>query len=35
LLNQLSEAAAKQWTGTFNPRPVNEKVLLEIYQGAW
>jgi alcohol dehydrogenase len=34
LLPGLSEAAAKQWTGTFNPRPVDEKSLLNIYQGA-
>lgn len=35
LLPSLSEAAAKQWTGTFNPRPVDEKCLLNIYQRAF
>jgi alcohol dehydrogenase len=33
-LGSLSAAAAKQWTGTFNPRPVNEQALLGIYQEA-
>jgi alcohol dehydrogenase len=26
--------AAKQWTGTFNPRPVGEAELLELYTKA-
>jgi hypothetical protein len=34
-LSELSAAAAKQWTGTFNPRPVDEEVLLNIYQSAY
>ncbi|MBM4075305.1 MAG: iron-containing alcohol dehydrogenase, partial [Planctomycetes bacterium] len=33
-LPQLSMEAAKQWTGTFNPRPVDAKSLLELYQAA-
>lgn len=30
----LSEAAAKQWTGTFNPRPLDAAKLAEIYRAA-
>ena len=33
-LQELAEAAAKQWTGNFNPRPVDAESLLEIYQAA-
>ena len=33
-LPELSEAAAKQWTGNFNPRPVDANSLLQIYQAA-
>jgi alcohol dehydrogenase len=31
-LPRLSEEAAEQWTGRFNPRPINP---LEIYECAW
>ena len=30
----LAEAAAKQWTGNFNPRKIGPAELLEIYQRA-
>jgi alcohol dehydrogenase len=30
----LAEAAAKQWTGTFNPRPVDVDSLTAIYESA-
>jgi alcohol dehydrogenase len=33
-LPQLAQDAAKQWTGTFNPRPVGEQELLAIYEQA-
>ena len=32
---ELAEAAAKQWTGTFNPRVVDQRSLLGIYQNAF
>jgi alcohol dehydrogenase len=35
MLPVLAEEAAKQWTGGFNPRPVAERDLLEIYQKAY
>ncbi len=31
----LSEAAGKQWTGTFNPRPFDAVAAREIYECAW
>ena len=34
-LSQLAEDAAKQWTGTFNPRKVGAEELLHIYQQAY
>lgn len=34
LLPRLAEEAAAQWTGTFNPRPVDKSSLLELYQCA-
>ncbi|MEM9410407.1 MAG: iron-containing alcohol dehydrogenase [Planctomycetota bacterium] len=34
-LPALAEAAAQQWTGNFNPRPVNPENLLSIYQSAF
>ena len=34
-LPQLAEEAAQQWTGTFNPRPVNAPSLLELYEKAF
>ncbi len=32
---ELAAAAAVQWTGTFNPRDVDQESLLEIYQRAF
>ena len=34
LLPQLATEAAQQWTGRFNPRPVDATALQELYQGA-
>ena len=34
-LTTLAEAAAAQWTGTFNPRPFGEREALEVYQCAY
>jgi alcohol dehydrogenase len=34
-IEALSEAASQQWTGTFNPRDVNQESLLGIYQNAF
>jgi alcohol dehydrogenase len=34
-LPQLAEEAAKQWTGTFNPRPVDAASLLKLYERAF
>jgi alcohol dehydrogenase len=34
-LAQLSEEAAKQWTGSFNPRPFDQAGALEVYQWAF
>lgn len=34
-LRELAADAAKQWTGTFNPRQVGEPELLELYQAAY
>ncbi|WP_238381278.1 iron-containing alcohol dehydrogenase [Mariniblastus fucicola] len=34
-LPQLAEGAAKQWTGTFNPRDVDQESLLSVYESAW
>lgn len=31
----LAEEAAKQWTGTFNPRPISTESLAELYQLAF
>jgi alcohol dehydrogenase len=31
---EMSQEAARQWTGRFNPRPVEAKDLLEIYRRA-
>ena len=33
-LPQLADDAAKQWTGTFNPRPVDAPALLKLYEAA-
>ena len=35
LLPTLAKEAAAQWTGNFNPRPVDESSLLELYQCAF
>ncbi len=35
MLSQLAIEAAKQWTGTFNPRGVDEASLLELYESAF
>ena len=34
-LSQLAEEAAKEWTGKFNPRPVNDVKLLKLYEAAY
>ena len=34
-LLELADAAAKQWTGTFNPRKVNAEALLGLYENAY
>lgn len=34
LIPTMAEEAAKQWTGTFNPRPVNVESLRELYECA-
>ncbi|MFQ5639075.1 MAG: iron-containing alcohol dehydrogenase [bacterium] len=34
-LPQLADEAARQWTGEFNPRPVNEQELLKLYESAF
>ena len=34
-LSDLAEAAAAQWTGTFNPRPFGANEALEVYQCAY
>lgn len=34
-LPRLAEEAAQQWTGTFNPRPVDAASLLQLYQTAF
>lgn len=34
-LPELAEGAAKQWTGTFNPRAVDAEALLGLYQAAY
>ena len=34
-LSKLAEDAARRWTGGFNPRPVGERELLEIYEDAF
>jgi alcohol dehydrogenase len=34
-LPEMAKDAAKQWTGTFNPRPVGESEMLSLYQAAF
>lgn len=35
LIDQLSKEAAKQWTGNFNPRPVDQDSFRELYECAF
>ena len=35
ILPVLAEEAAQQWTGRFNPRPVTEADLLQLYEEAY
>jgi len=35
ILDILAEEAAQQWTANFNPRPVTEDDLLNVYRAAW
>ena len=35
ILPVLAEEAAGQWTGRFNPRPVGEPELLQLYEAAF
>ena len=35
ILPLLSEEANQQWTARFNPRPVTEADILQIYRSAW
>ena len=32
---QLADAAAQQWTGKFNPRPIDSESLVSIYENAY
>ena len=34
-LPQMADEAAQQWTGTFNPRPVDAAALLSLYEAAY
>jgi alcohol dehydrogenase len=34
-LPALAKEAAEQWTADFNPRPVEQPDLLELYEAAW
>ena len=34
-LPSLAEAAAAQWTGGFNPRPLTREAALDLYRAAW
>jgi alcohol dehydrogenase len=34
ILHLLAEEAAEQWTGRFNPRPVGQPELLQLYRAA-
>jgi alcohol dehydrogenase class IV len=34
-LEALASDAAKQWTGTFNPRPFDAAAALELYERAF
>ena len=35
ILPVLADEAAQQWTGRFNPRPVTEADLLQLYEEAF
>lgn len=35
LLPRMAEEAAQQWTGTFNPRPVDAASLLQLYEAGF
>jgi alcohol dehydrogenase len=35
MISQLSQEAAKQWTGTYNPRPLSEADFEGLYQCLW
>lgn len=35
LIEQLAEEASKQWTGNFNPRPVDQSSFRELYECAF
>ncbi|MFH1301427.1 MAG: iron-containing alcohol dehydrogenase [Planctomycetota bacterium] len=35
LVEQLAEEASRQWTGNFNPRPVDQSSLRELYECAF
>ncbi len=35
ILHLLAEEARQQWTANFNPRPVQEEDLLNVYRAAW
>jgi alcohol dehydrogenase len=35
ILHLLAEEASQQWTARFNPRPVTEVDILNLYQAAW
>lgn len=35
ILQELARSAATQWTASFNPQPVDEAALLEIYRAAY
>jgi alcohol dehydrogenase len=35
ILHLLAEEASQQWTARFNPRPVTEAELLQVYERAW
>ncbi len=34
-LGELAASAAKQWTGSYNPRPVSEQEYFDLYLAAW
>jgi alcohol dehydrogenase len=34
-LSGLAAEAAEQWTGTFNPRPFDQKGAMEVYEWAF